>query len=140
MPELVRLLTSPRMMHPNTVFYPGTQRTAMNSLGPYRTVPRGQTQLIHATTLFQRALGRTQWNIFLSDELVQISCVHQTDSFHAARQKMFSRKRKNVCWAPSILRRAEHPDRTGTNKSCFMERNITVEGGRHLLRINTLLR
>ena len=37
-------------MDPNTIFYLGTERTAMNSLVPFLPVPQGRTGLRHALT------------------------------------------------------------------------------------------
>ena len=62
-----------------------------------------------------------------------------SNRFHAAREKQFSRKRKNMCLTLFFFfRRTERPDRTGT-KSCLIEIDITVDGGGNVLRTNTLL-
>ena len=37
-----------------------------------------------------------------------------------------------------FFRRTERSDRTGKIKSCLMEIDITVDGGGHVLRTNTL--
>ena len=59
-----------------------------------------------------------------------------SNRFHAAREKLFSRKRKNICWAPFSSSGGPNGHKI---KSCLMEIDITVDGAGHVLRTNTLL-
>ena len=66
-----------------------------------------------------------------------------SDRFHAARGKQFTRERKNTGWTPFLsLGELNGPTERPQNKvllSCLMEMDITVDGGIHIVRTNTLL-
>ena len=84
-------------------------------------------------TPLQRALGRTELNIYLPDELVLIACRHRTDSMQPVKNSVLGR---TCVWDPYFfLRRTERPDRMGTNEVLFNgDFDITVSGGGHILR------
>ena len=84
-------------------------------------------------TPLRRALGRTELNIYLPDELVLIACRHRTDSMQPVKNSVLGR---TCVWDPYFfLRRTERPDRMGTNEVLFNgDFDITVSGGGHILR------
>ena len=57
------------------------------------------------------------------------------ERFHAAREKQFSRKSKNMCLAPfSSSAGPNGPTERAQIKYCLMEIDITVDGSGHILR------
>ena len=77
---------------------------------------------------------------FWPDELVLIDYRHRTDSMQPEKNIFLYNKRKNMCWAPfSSVGRPNGRTERAQIKSGLMAMDITVDGGGHVLRTNTLL-
>ena len=85
-----------------------------------------------------KSIELNRMEYYLPDELVLIGCRHRTDSMQPEKSSFLGRGRTCVGRLFSSSGVPNGPTERAQIKPCLMEIDITVDGGGHVLRTNTL--